>query len=317
MPEILALGEPMVEFAGEQPGRLGTARTFRLGFGGDTSNFIVTAARLGWTTGYITRVGGDEFGRALRDLWCAEGVDVSRVVVEPDGFTGIYFITFRTEGGHDFTYQRTGSAASHMTPSDLDAVYLRSARVFHASGISQAISESCRATVEAAIAMAKAGGGAFSYDLNIRPQLWPPPMARAVVEATIPRADIVFLSTEDAIHLYGDEAADAIIARILAKGPGVVVMKQGAAGCEIASAEGSRIRVPGFAVKTVDTTGAGDAFAAAFVAEWLRDAPLEQAGRFANAVGALTTTGLGAVAPIPTRPQVEAFLATRSQPAPG
>lgn len=309
MPDIVALGEPMAEFAGEERGRLGTARTFRRGYGGDTSNFAVAAARLGGSVGYITRVGGDEFGRAFLSLWRSEGVDVSQVKMDAGGFTGVYFIALCEEGGHEFTYYRDGSAASRITPADLDPACLRGARLFHTSGISQAISESCRQTVDAAITAARTQGVMVSYDLNIRPGLWPPAVARAAVEETIPRADMVFLSREDVGHLYGDAPPDDVMAMILAAGPRLVVLKQGEGGCLILSAEGERIQVPAWPVDVVDTTGAGDAFAAAFAVEWLRGVPIEQAGCFANAVGALTAAGLGAVEPIPTRAQVEEFMA--------
>jgi 2-dehydro-3-deoxygluconokinase len=299
----------MAEFAGEERGRLSTVRAFRRGYGGDTSNFAVAAARLGASAGYITRVGGDEFGSAFLILWRSEGVDVSQVKVEPRGFTGVYFIALCSDRGHEFTYYRHGSAASRITPADLDPAYLRGARLFHTSGISQAISESCRAAVDAAITAARTQGVMVSYDLNIRPGLWPPTVARAVVEGTIPRADIVFLSGEDIGHLYGGTPPEELMAMMLAAGPRLVVLKQGEDGCLILSADGQRVQVPAWPVDVVDTTGAGDAFAAAFAVEWLRGVPLEQAGRFANAVGALTAAGLGAVEPIPTRVQVEEFMA--------
>lgn len=308
MPDIISLGEPMVEFAAEQRGRLGTVTRFRRGWGGDTSNFIVAAARLGNDCGYITRLGGDEFGRSFLELWLAEGVDASRVIVDRDGFTAVYFIAYRDDGGHDFTYYRKGSAASRLHPDDLDPAYLGRARVFHTSGISQAISESSQATVEAAIEMARAGGALISYDVNLRPRLWPPEAARAIIEATMAVADLVFVSTEDATHLYGDEPEATVVERVLLSGPRLVVLKQGERGCLITSATGERAHVPAWQVDVLDATGAGDAFAAAFLTEWLRGGSLERAGRFANAVGALTARGLGAVYPLPTRTQVEEFI---------
>jgi len=311
LPEIVALGEPMVEFAAAERGRLGDVTVFHRGFGGDTSNFIVAAARLGASTGYITRVGGDEFGRSFLDMWRREGVDASRVVVEPEGFTAVYFISQRQEGGHDFTYYRAASAASRLCPEDVDPGYLAGARLFHTSGISQAISESSRAAVDAAIDRARGGGALVSYDANIRPKLWPLSVARAASGSVIPRADVVFMSTEDAGHLYGDEPVEDVARRLAAAGPRLVIIKMGAGGCMVVSSEGAAVKVRACKVDVLDATGAGDAFAAAFLVEWLRGATPERAAFFANAVGALTTTGLGAVAPIPTRPRVEAFLAGR------
>lgn len=309
MPDLIALGEPMVEFAAEERGRLGQATAFRRGWGGDTSNVAVAAARLGASAGYVTRLGADEFGRSFLHLWEQEGVDASRVVVDPEGFTGVYFIALDAEGRHDFTYYRAGSAASRLHPGDVDPDYLATARVLHTSGITQAISDSARATAESAMREARRLGVAVSYDLNIRPKLRPLPQLSRVIIAAVECADVVFLSAEDAGHLYGTLPPDAVVEELLGKGPRLVVLKQGANGCLAGSADGVRLHQTGWPVPAVDTTGAGDAFDAAFLVEWMRGMPLDECGRFANAVGALAAGGLGAVTPLPTRARVEAFMA--------
>lgn len=309
MPDLIALGEPMVEFAAEDRGGLGQAAVFRRGWGGDTSNVAVAAVRLGTSAGYVTRLGPDEFGRSFLDLWEQEGVDASHVVVDPEGFTGIYFIALDAEGRHDFTYYRAASAASRLHPGDIDPNYLATARIFHTSGITQAISDSAQATAEAAMLAARRLGVAVSYDLNIRPKLRPLPQLNPVIMAAVEHADVVLLSAEDAGHLFGSLPQDAVVEELLGKGPRLVVLKQGADGCLIGSADGVRVRQAGWPARPVDTTGAGDAFDAAFLVEWMRGMPLDECGRFANAVGALAAGGLGAVAPLPTRARVEAFMA--------
>jgi len=309
VPDVIALGEPMAEFAAEERGRLSRVTTFRRGWGGDTSNVAVAAARLGTSVGYVTRLGEDEFGHSFLALWDQEGVDRSHVVIDPDGFTGVYFIALDEAGRHDFTYYRTGSAASRLQPADIDPAYVQTARVFHTSGITQAISEGARAAADAAIAAARAKGVAVSYDLNLRPKLCPLPQLRSIVEATLPLADIVFLSAEDAGYLDDSRPAEIVAEQVLARGPRLVVLKLGAEGCLIAEAEGTSVRLPAWPARVVDTTGAGDAFDAAFLGEWIRGASPARAGRFANAVGALAARGLGAVAPLPVRAWVEAFIA--------
>jgi 2-dehydro-3-deoxygluconokinase len=309
MPDIVALGEPMAEFAATERGRLSTVTGFRRGWGGDTSNFVVAAARLGASSGYITRLGGDEFGRSFLDLWQREGVDASQVIVEPDGFTAVYFIALDEEGRHSFTYYRAHSAASRLSPADLDAGYLARARVVHTSGITQAISATAREAALAALRLARERGVTTSYDANVRPRLMALDELRRTVLEAFALADIVFLSTEDAGHLFGDAPGGEVVGHILRLGPRAVVLRQGPAGCLVGTAQGQLTAVPGWPVAAVDATGAGDAFNAAFLIQWLAGAPLDQAARFANAVGALVTTGLGAVAPIPRRAQVEAFMA--------
>ncbi len=306
--DIVALGEPLAEFAAVERGSLDEVFTFRRGWGGDTSNVVVAAARLGASAGYITRVGDDAFGRAFLRLWEQEGVDTSRVVVDPEAVTGVYFIA-RSDRGHSFTYYRAGSAASRLRPGDLDPAYLSQARVVHTSGITQAISPTAREAAAAAMDMARRSGVLVSYDLNLRPRLAPVTRLRALVADAVPRADIVFLSEEDAAHLDDRRPAPAVAADLCACGPRLVVLKRGAAGCLVVAAAGGRWEVPSWPVEVVDATGAGDAFDAGFLVEWLRGAPPEAAARLATAVGALAASGLGAVAPLPTRADVEKFMA--------
>jgi 2-dehydro-3-deoxygluconokinase len=307
--DLVALGEPMLEFAAEERARLGSVQRFRRGWGGDTSNTVVAAARLGASTGYVSRIGGDEFGSSFMSLWKREGVDASRVVVEPEGFTGIYFISVRQDGEHDFTYYRNGSAASRLSPHDLDPEYLSRARILHTSGISQAISKSCRAAVEAAIDIVHRGGGLVSYDANVRPKLAPLPVLREMFQVAVSKADMVFVSEEDLGHLYPNSDSAEASGRVLSFGPDLVVLRRGRAGCQVLSG-GENIPVPGWPEDPVDSTGAGDAFNAGFLVSWLEGRSLEEAARFANAVGALTVGGLGAVNPLPYRGQVERLVNT-------
>ena len=184
MPAIVALGEPMVEF---NQARAEAPEHYLRGFGGDTSNMAIAAARLlgePGRVGYVTRVGDDAFGRMLLDLWRAERVDTRGVGIERDAPTGVYFVTHGA-AGHEFSYLRAGSAASRMTPATLPEDVIRAATILHVSGISQAISASACDAVFAAIAIAEAGGARISYDPNLRQKLWPLPRARATVMATI------------------------------------------------------------------------------------------------------------------------------------
>jgi 2-dehydro-3-deoxygluconokinase len=301
----------MVEFVAVERGRLGQVASFRRGWGGDTSNFAVAVARVGGSAGYLTRIGSDEFGRSFLTMWKREGVDASTVIVEPDGVTGIYFIALAEDGSHDFTYYRAGSPASRMDRSDVDPTYLARAKIFHTSGVTLAISESAAATAQSAVAMAKRAGLTISYDANVRPKLRPLAKLRGAFEDLAPSVDIMFISTEDAGHLFGPIPAQAIIDRILGSGPRLVVLKQGEAGCLIGDAEGTRLHIPAWPITLVDATGAGDAFDGAFLVERARGASLEAAGKFANAVGALTASAAGAVSAIPTRTEVEEFMAQR------
>ncbi len=301
--DILAFGEPLRELAETE--RAGE-HLFLPGFGGDCSNVAIAAARQGARVGFFTHLGDDPFGQAFLDLWDREGVDRSAVPLRKGLRTGVYFIGYGPDG-HGFTYLRDGSAASRVGPADLPLDAIAGSRLLHVSGISQAISPSCTDAVFAAIRHAKASGRLVSYDTNLRPALWPLDRARAVIHAGIAGADVARPGLDDARQLTGLDAPDAIAAFYLGLGCGVVAMTLGRDGVLVATRDASRI-VPPRHVDAVDATGAGDCFGGAFLAEWLRHRDPFRAADYANAAAALKVRGQGAVAPIPRRPEVEAFL---------
>jgi 2-dehydro-3-deoxygluconokinase len=306
VPELIALGEPLVEF-NQQP----DPELYKSGFGGDTSNTVIAAARQGASTGYLTAVGQDRFGDLLLDLWRRERVDASHVKRDPAAPTGIYFVS-HDAAGHHFHYYRAGSAASRMTPADLPLDYLTSAKILHVSAISQAISDSANATVLAAIDAAKAAGVTVCFDTNLRLKLWPLEKAKPAIEEAARRADILRPALDDAQTLTGLKDVDSILDYYLDLGPKLVVMTMGKFGVVLASRE-ARHRLKPHQVEAIDATGAGDTFNGNFLGRLLAgDSPLE-AARYANAAAALKTTGYGAVAPMPRADAVRRFMAEQSR----
>jgi len=309
--DILCLGEPMVEF--NQTGGADSGQYLR-GFGGDTSNTAIAAARQGVKAGYVTLLGQDPFGDLLLDLWRAEGVDASGVVRHPTAPTGIYFVT-HTAAGHAFNYYRKGSAASLMVPADLPRTLIQSAGILHVSAINLAIGPDMRASTHEAIAMAKAAGRRISFDTNLRLKLWPLEEARPEIERVIRQADILIPSLDDSRALTGLEEPDDILALYAGLGIPLVVLKCGADGVRV-QADGRRWRLKGHKVPSVDATGAGDCFDGALLAEIARGAPPDRAAAYANMAAALSTIGYGAVAPIPRRAAVEEALRASGGNAP-
>lgn len=301
--DILSFGEPLMEFAEvERDGE----KLYLPGFGGDSSNAAIAAARQGASAAYFTAVGDDAFGHGFYDLWDREGVDRTAVETRPGSRTGLYFISYGPQG-HVFSYFRAGSAASLVTPADLPLADIAGARVLHLSGISQAISESCTDAGFAAIRHARANGTVVSYDTNLRLRLWPLERARPVVNAAAALADIARPSIDDARQLTGLDDPDAICGFYLGLGCRIVALTLGTEGTLIATAE-RRALIPARPVAAVDATGAGDTFTGSFLAEWLRTGDPFAAGAYANVAAALSTLGRGAVAPIPRREAVEAAL---------
>lgn len=299
MPDLICFGEPMVEFARlEDPDR----PLFLQGFGGDTSNVAVAAARQEASVGMLARVGDDGFGGAFEALWRREGIDTGLVQRDAHAPTGAYFIDY-DQAGHHFTYLRSTSAATRMRPDLLPYDALAGARILHLSGITQAISTgSCDATF-AAIDHARQHGTQVAYDLNLRLKLWPLPRARAILRATIAGVDHCLPSADDAYRVLGVDDPDAAADALLALGAGTVVLKLGAEGALVATPS-RRERVPAHPVTPVDATAAGDTFDGAYLAEILRGADAVDATRWGVVAAALSTQGHGAVAPMPTRQAV-------------
>ncbi|MBX3500874.1 MAG: sugar kinase [Alphaproteobacteria bacterium] len=305
MPSLVCLGEPMVEFNQTTPGE----PNWLQGFGGDTSNAAIAAARQGASVGYLTALGEDPFGDLFVELWRRENVDCSRVQRRTDGHTAAYFVTHDAQG-HHFSFMRKGSASSRFAAGDLPRDYLAAADMLQLSGISQAISGVARDACFAAIDVMKAAGRRVAYDTNLRLRLWPAEEARDVMHEAMKRVDIALPSLDDAMTMTGLDDADAIVDFYLRLGPSIVALKMGRDGALVATAQ-RRQRLAGHAVKALDATGAGDTFDGAFLTRILAgDSPFD-AARHANAAAALSTTGYGAVAPIPTGRQVESFLAGR------
>jgi len=303
--DIVSLGEPLYEFS-QIPGQ---DKKYLQGFGGDTSNASIAAARQGARVAYVTRLGDDEFGRQFLALWREEGLGTSGVGIDPEAHTAVYFIHYGPQG-HVFSYLRTGSAASRMRPEHLPLDLIRGAKFFHTSGISQAISASACDAVFAAIDAAKSANVEFAYDSNLRLRLWSVPRARAVITATLALADYFLPSLDDVKILSGLEQPDAIVDWSHRLGARYVALKLGADGA-LASDGARRERIPPHAVDCVDATGAGDCFAGSLLARLSLGDDFWSAVRYANAAAALTTTGYGAVAPLPRPEAVRQLL--RSQ----
>jgi 2-dehydro-3-deoxygluconokinase len=304
--DILAMGEPLVEFNSVHDRPLDSAELFSVGFGGDTSNFIIAARRSGASAGYITRVGDDDFGTALVRLWEAEGVDTTHVVREKGGRTGIYFISRDTRQS-SFTYYRAESPASRLAPDEVPLRAVGQAKVLHVSGITQAISTSACDAAFHAMRAARERATIVSYDPNLRPALWPLDRARAIIARSLELCDVALPNIEEGRVLTDLVDPGAVLEWFAARGPRTVVLKMGAQGALLWH-EGRIDEIKPHVVQAVDSTGAGDAFDGAFMARLVEGASPAEAACYAAIAGALTTLGHGAVHPIPRREAIVAAL---------
>lgn len=304
--DVAALGEGMVEFNQTRPGQ----PQYLQGFGGDTSNAAIAAARAGARTAYLSRVGDDVFGRDLLSLWNTEGVDTSGVEVDAQAPTGLYFVS-HGPSGHEFTYRRAGSAAARMSAQWLRegaaGQVVRDAQFLHVSGISLAISPQAREAAFAAMEIARENGTRVSFDANLRLKLWTLQEARPAMEQAIALADVFLPSMDEIAVLTGLHDPQAVLAWGHRLGARTIVLKLGERG-SIVSEGGRAQEMAPLKVDAVDATGAGDCFAGNFLARLAAGDTAVEAARYANAAAALAVQGYGAVAPLPRPQQVRALL---------
>jgi 2-dehydro-3-deoxygluconokinase len=299
--DVAALGEPMVEFNQTHPGQ----PQYLQGFGGDTSNAVIAAARAGAKTTYLTRLGADRFGDLLMGLWQDEGVDTSGIERDPQAPTGIYFVTHGAQG-HEFSYLRAGSAASRMTPAWLPRELVAKSKILHVSGISLALSKAARDTAFEAMAQARAAGTLVSFDSNLRLKLWSLDDARAGITRAVGLCDLFLPSVDDVNVLSGHSDPQAIVDWSHKLGAKQVVLKLGSEGALVSDGQ-RREMVAGHRVDVVDATGAGDCFCGNLLARIALGDSLFDAARYANAAAAIAVQGFGAVAPLPRADQVRSL----------
>lgn len=302
--DIVALGEAMVEFNQSKGQPPHEPPLYLQGFGGDTSNAVIAAARAGAKVAYLTRLGNDRWGDCLMDLWARENVDTTLVWREVQAPTGMYFVSHDAKG-HHFSYARAGSAASRMQPQDLLhwGESIAQSQWLHLSGITLAISASACDTAFAAIEHAHKVGTQVALDSNLRLSLWPLARAQACLGHAASLCDLFLPSLEDMTTLTGLTQATDIIAWSHAQGAAQVVLKLGSDGALVSDGQSQR-RVPGHRVTAVDATGAGDCFAGNLLARLSAGDDLWTATAYANAAAALSVQGFGAVAPMPRREAV-------------
>nr|WP_225953768.1 sugar kinase [Kibdelosporangium phytohabitans] len=277
----MCLGETMALFVPGEPGPVDQVRTWIRTVGGAESNVACNLAMLGLRAKWVSAVGQDAFGQAVVAAVESNGVDVSGVVIDPVRPTGLY-IKESNAGGSPVRYYRRGSAASGMGPSLLDQLDLH-VRVLHLTGITAALSDSCLDLMRALVAVPRETFR-LSFDLNWRPKLWPgrdPSVLRELANA----ADIALVGDDEALAVW-NTSDPAEIRRILPDPP-TLVIKHGSRGATLIEG-GTQLFQPALRVDVVEPVGAGDAFAAGFLAATLAGASPEHRLRSGHLQAATT-----------------------------
>jgi 2-dehydro-3-deoxygluconokinase len=303
---LLAVGETMVLLTAAEVGRLRHAGSFTLGVAGAESNVAIGARRLGCPAAWVGRVGDDELGELVVSRIRAEDVDVGGVVRDPGAPTSLMLKERRTAAMVRVLYYRRHGPGSRLEPGDLDPAQVAAAGVLHVTGITPALSDTARATVEHAVELAREAGVPVSFDVNYRSALWPPERAAAVCRDLAARADLVFASDDEA-ELLGLKGEPADLARGLADlGAGHAVVKLGERGA-VAAVDGRVHAVDPVPVQAVDPVGAGDAFVAGYLAETLAGRPVPERLATAATCGAFAVTVPGDWEGLPSRDELAAL----------
>lgn len=318
--DVVALGESMVTFLPTRPGRLADVPSFERGIGGAESNVACVLAAAGHAARWVSRVGADGFGDHLVETIGGYGVDVSAVRRDPARPTGVYFRTAgdRADDAHEVAYYRAGSAASAMAVGNVDLAAVRAGRVLHLSGITAALSGTCRDLLWDLTAPGPARPLA-SFDVNFRPSLWRDPDGPRVLLDLARRADIVFVGADEAAEAWGIDHGPQAVRAALPE-PRTLVVKQGTQGATLfeypqypqyphPATDDTITFVPSLHVDVVAPVGAGDAFAAGFLSATLRELPARARLRHGHLMAAAALTVPGDLGTPPTRAHTDRLAA--------
>jgi len=308
MTRVVCMGELLIDFVSNESGVLvGEATGFEKKPGGAPANVAVALARLGLDAAFMGQVGDDPFGHYLAEVLEDEHVDTTALTYSTEARTMLAFVSLGAGGERSFMFYRHPSA--DMLMDDFNADVLDAAAAFHFGSITM-ITKPARSTTLAAAEAAVERGLLVSYDPNLRRALWPSDeAAREGMMRGFQYANVVKISDEELEFLGGDVQA------LFHEPTRLIVVTYGAGGAKVHRRGEAPVDVAGFEVESVDTTGAGDAFVAGLLRGLLQhdDVPgedtLREIVRFANATGALTTTGCGAIPSLPTTEAVQAMLA--------
>lgn len=301
MAKVILFGEPMALFTAQETGPLKDARTFRKSLAGAELNVCIGLNRLGHTPLFITKLGQkDPFGayiyESLRDL----GFDLSSISFDEEHATGFMLKSKSKEP--DTAYFRKNSAASNITPADIDRISFDGVSHVHVTGIPCALSENCKHAAFRLVERAKENHVYVSFDPNLRPSLWKSEevMAKTLCQIAC-LCDMVMPGISEGKILTGYGRPEEIADYFLSKGVKDVVIKVGPKGAYVKSSSVDSY-LPAFDVdKVVDRVGAGDGFAVGVISGRLEGLPIEKAVMRGNIIGALQTTVEGDNEGLPTR----------------
>jgi 2-dehydro-3-deoxygluconokinase len=308
--DVVTFGESMVLFAPSERETLESASTYHASIGGAESNCAIGLARLGYSVGWVSRVGRDPFGARVLKTIRGEGVDVSRVEMCDSAPTGLMF---KEPGPGNTTrvfYYRRQSAAAALRSEQFDAL---SAKYLFVTGITPALSDSNRKLTFALVERFRAAGTKVAFDPNMRFRLWSANEARIVFLELARKCDILIPSLAEAEIMTGLNGAESMLDALRSLGPPQIVLKAGDKGAWYADG-GETGFCPCHSVPEIDPVGAGDAFCAGVLSGLLDGQPLRDAVTRGAALGAFCVSTFGDYQGLPDRQGLKAFMEGSSIP---
>ncbi|MCD7955559.1 MAG: carbohydrate kinase [Lachnospiraceae bacterium] len=308
MTDIICMGEMLIDFT---PGK--EERSYVCNPGGAPANACIAIARNGLKTGFLGRLGNDDFGKLLKKTLEDNAVEVLLPDLTDEAVTTLAFVTLYEGGERSFTFVRKPGADILLSASDVDEEAIRNTKILHCGSFGMSANPS-RDAHFAAMELAKKNGKLVSYDVNYRPMIWSMADAKAVVDRVLPYVDLLKVSDEELDFVGGEENIPKLMKEC---GISVVIETLGSDGAKYFF-DGKEGTVSGHKVKAVDATGAGDAFWGGFLsrlllggvttASDLNEELVREALAYGNASGGLCVQKMGGIPALPTRAEIEAFL---------
>ena len=308
--DVIALGELLIDFTMNGQSEQGN-NMFEACPGGAPCNVLALLNKMGKKTAFIGKVGKDQFGALLRDTITEAGIDASNLMVDENVNTTLAFVHTFPDGDREFSFYRNPGADLMLTADEVKPEVVKDTKVFHFGTLSMT-HEGVREATKKAVETAKANGCLVSFDPNLRPPLWRSlDLAKEQMEYGFGKCDILKISDNEIQFVSGKEDYDEGIAYLQETyNIPLILLTMGKDGSR-AYYKGMRVERPGFSVKAIETTGAGDTFCGSSLNylvdhdfENLTEEQLGEMLTFANAAAALVTTKKGAIKAMPVKEEV-------------
>ena len=317
--DVISMGELLVDFTMNGKSDQGN-NIFEACPGGAPCNVLAMLSRLGKKTSFLGKVGNDMFGNMLKDTLIDANIDISNLYLDNNTNTTLAFVTTLDDGDREFSFYRNPGADMMLTEEEVSEEYLQGAEIFHFGTLSMTHEENRKATKKA-LDIAKKNNLLISFDPNLRPLLWDSlGNAKEQMRYGFKYCDVLKISDNEIQFVTGIEDYDKGIQALIDEfNIPLILLTCGKDGSR-AYYKGKKVEQPGFNVKTIETTGAGDTFMGASLAyildhgiKDLYEDNLKEMLDYANAAAAIVTTRKGAIKSMPDIGEIEALISSCSR----